>query len=146
MKCPRELRGAGGVVIDTNVFIYLFEDHARFGEVAEFIVDEAASGVFSAVVTPITIAELIVKPLEAGRRDIADQYRSALAHMRNVALIDLPSQVGEMAGALRAEYGLPLPDMLQAATALLSAKPIVITNDAALRRIKELHVVSLSEI
>ena len=32
MKCPRKLRGAPGAVIDTNILIYLFEDHPKYEE------------------------------------------------------------------------------------------------------------------
>lgn len=145
MKCPRKLRGAPGAVIDTNVLIYLFEDHPTYGEVAEFVVDEAASGVFTGVVTPVTAAELLVKPLESGRTDVADRYRSALSHMRNIRQVGLDFDVGVMAGALRARYRLPLPDMLQVAVAMQYSPAVVITNDKLLAKVEEVRCVWLNE-
>ena len=145
MKCSQPLRGARGVVIDTNILIYLFEDHPRYAEAAEFIIDAAASGMFSGVVTPVTVAELLVKPLQADRPDIADRYRTALRHMQNVISGTLDAEIGAMAAALRAKYGLPLPDMFQAAVALRSPTPIIITNDKAISRVTELTAVSLDD-
>ncbi|MDA0991733.1 MAG: PIN domain-containing protein, partial [Verrucomicrobia bacterium] len=72
-------------------------------------------------------------------------YRSALAHITNVSLVDVPYRVGEMAGALRAQYGLPLPDMIQAAVAMQTPKPLIITNDKLMRKVREVRTVLLSE-
>jgi predicted nucleic acid-binding protein len=139
------LKDVHHAVIDTNVFIYLFEDHRTFGPVAEFVVEQAASGAFTAVITPVTIAELLVKPLQADRPDVADKYRTAVTHIRGITPVSIDPQVGTMAGALRAKYGLPLPDMLQAAVALAGQPPTVITNDRSLRRVSELRIVTLED-
>ena len=47
---------------------------------------------------------------------------------------------------LRAGYGLPLPDMFQAATALSYPTRALISNDKALKRIKEIDVFMLHDI
>ena len=145
MKLPRGLRNAKRVVIDTNVLIYLFEDHPRYGRVAEFILDEAACGSFSGVITPITIAELLVKPLEADRPDLADTYRNILGNLPNIEAADCTFDVGVMAGALRAKHGVPLPDAFQAAVAMQSPRPMLITNDRRMRKISEVRSILLSE-
>ena len=51
-----------------------------------------------------------------------------------------------LAGALRAKYGLPLPDMIQAACALSASDPVLLTNDKALRRVTEVRIVFLDEL
>jgi hypothetical protein len=48
-----------------------------------------------------------------------------------------------MAGALRVKHSLPLPDMFQAAAAMLSDTPILVTNDKALRKVKDVTLLSL---
>lgn len=145
MKLPGPLRGRKGVVIDTMVFIYLFEDNATFGPVCEFVLGQAAQGRFHGVVTPVTAAEILVKPLRKNRRDIADRYRFALRGLRNVEAVDLPFDTGLLAASLRAKYGMPLPDMIQAACALQSRTPGLITNDKAMRKVGELEVFLLSD-
>ena len=145
VKLPRSLRGRGAVVIDTMVLIYLFEDSPHYGEVSEFIVHQASCGVFSGAVTPITAAELLVKPLAENRRDIADRYRNAISSMQNVTTIEMTVEIGWMAGALRSKYGLPLPDMMQMACAMQADHPAIVTNDKALRKVKEVDVFTLSD-
>lgn len=140
MNLPESLRGRTGVVIDTNIWIYLFQDHPRYGVITEFIIGEAVAGIFEAVITPITIAELLSKPLQHGRTDLADKIRSALRGLTNVRRLDLPYETGEIAGALRAKYGLPLPDMMQAAAAMLHSRPAMITNDRELQKVREVEV------
>ena len=145
MKLPAGLRGARGVVIDTNVFVYLFEDHPEFAEVADFVVGSAAAGAFHGVVTPITAAEILVKPLRLKRADIADRLRRTLRSLPNIEWASLSAEAGFLAGALRAAYGLPLPDMLQVATAMQSAVPCLITNDKALQRVTEVRTFLLTD-
>jgi len=145
MRIVPELRGRRGVVLDTMVWIYLLEDVPEHAEAAEVLIESARKGEFGAVMTPITCAELIVKPLKEGRPDIADRYRrmlSALPHLEQ-AVID--GATGWMAGSLRAKYALPLPDMLQVAVALREVQPTLITHDKALKRVKEAKVLTIVE-
>ena len=145
MKTPPGLAGRRDVVIDTNVFIYLYEDHAEFADIAEFIIDEAEKGTFSGVITPITISEIVVKPYTMQRPDLADLSVRALRGYANISCKDIDGKTAQMAGALRAKYRKPLPDMFQVAMALQAPLPTLITNDKALRCISELHVLSLDD-
>ena len=146
MTLAEALQGARRAVIDTMVFIYYFEDHADYGDRADAIIRGAARNLFEAIVTPVTAAELLVKPLKAERPDIADRYRTAIAHLDNTRRCDLSWNAGCMAGALRAQYGLPLPDMFQVATAIEAGSCALITNDGALCRIEEVPVVLLDDL
>jgi predicted nucleic acid-binding protein len=144
MKLPKRLSGRKGVVLDTMIFIYLFEDSPHFGSVSEFILEQASLGKFESVVTPITAAELIVKPLQNKRYDLADRYRLALRSMRNVVPVALSFETGLLAGSLKAKYDHPLPDMIQIACAMQSKTPTLITNDKAMEQIDEAEVFLLS--
>jgi predicted nucleic acid-binding protein len=144
MKLPRGLAGRKGVVLDTLVFIYLFEDSPQFGSVSEFILEQGQLGKFESIITPITAAELMVKPLQNKRYDLADRYRLALRAMRNVTPVAFNFETGLLAGSLRAKYGLPLPDMIQVACAMQSKTPTLITNDKAMEQIEEAEVFLLS--
>ena len=144
MKLPKRLAGRKGVVLDTMIFIYLFEDSPQFGSVSEFILEHVGLGRFESAVTPITAAELIIKPLQNKRYDLADRYRLALRSMQNVVPVALSFEGGLLAGSLRAKYGLPLPDMIQVACAMQSKTPTLITNDKAMEQIEEAEVFLLS--
>lgn len=145
MTVERQLRGRRDVVLDTTVWIYLFEDHSRYGPLCEKLLAAVGAGVFSAVVTPITAAEVLVKPVKERRPDIADRYRVALRTQPNVRCVAFDEESGFVAGALRAAYGAPLPDMLQAAAALRAPRPTLVSNDKAMKRIREVDVLLLDD-
>jgi predicted nucleic acid-binding protein len=144
MKLPKRLAGRRGVVLDTMIFVYLFEDSPQFGSVSEFILEQGRLGKFESIVTPITAAELMVKPLQNKRYDLADRYRLALRSMQNVVPVAFGFETGLLAGSLRAKYGLPLPDMIQVACAMRSKTPTLITNDKAMEQIEEAEIFLLS--
>jgi len=50
-----------------------------------------------------------------------------------------------MAGALRARYRMPLPDMMQVAAALAHERPAIVTRDKALRKVEEVDVFLLDD-
>jgi predicted nucleic acid-binding protein len=142
----KDLEGRQGVVIDTMVLIYLFEDHPNFGDICENLFNQIKVNVFSAIVTPITAAEVLVKPLKKGKLSIVDKYRNAIHNMPNVSSIKFDVEIGFMAGSLRAKYGLPLPDMFQVAAALAQPANAIITNDRDIQRVRETDVFLLSDL
>ncbi len=93
-------------------------------------------GAFSGVVTPVTAAEILVKPLQKGETSVSDRYRAALRSFPNLDLAEFDMDICFVAGSLRTRYVLPLPDMFQAATALSYPAQTLISNDKALQRIK----------
>ncbi|RJR17746.1 MAG: type II toxin-antitoxin system VapC family toxin [Desulfobacteraceae bacterium] len=145
LRLPKSLEGRKGVILDTMVFIYLFEDTHEFGSVSEFIFEQTRAGRLECALTPISAAELMVKPIQKGRHDLADRYRFALSSLKNVVPLSLDFEAGLMAGSLKAKYGLPLPDMIQAALAMRSNIPTLITNDREMKRITEVEVFLLSD-
>lgn len=146
LKGLHALAGRQGVVIDTMVFIYLFEEHPRYVDLCEQIIDHIFKGTFTGVVTPITAAEILVKPLKQNKIAIADRYRRAIGNIPNLKLFQFDIQTGFMAGALRARYGLPLPDMFQIAAAMSHPAKAFITNDKALRRVNEVDLFLIDEM
>jgi len=141
-----KLAGRHSVVLDTMVWVYFFEAHELYGELCKQLLLQVEAGSFSAALTPITLAELIVKPLRQGRQDRATQYRSAMQAMINVQLLAFSVHDGWLAGSLCAKYALRLPDAMQVAAALAAEQPTLVTNDKALARVKEVHVVLLSDL
>ena len=118
---------------------------SKFADYAEFIIQQAEKRTFSAVYTPITIAETLSKPIALNRPDLADRCRSAFRVFENIFPVDITTQAGELAGALKAKYSFPPPDMMQVAVALLTAEPILITNDKELKKVREVTVFTLRD-
>lgn len=62
------------VYLDTNVFVYAVEGFARHRAIIGELFHEIELGHVDAITSELTLAEALVKPLEVGRRDIADLY------------------------------------------------------------------------
>lgn len=146
MTLTEALAGTRRAVLDTAVLIYYLEDSPIFGDAAAEVVDAAAMGLFTGVITPVTAAELLVKPVQAGRHQLADHYRHAMTGLDNVDTVPLSWKAGCLAGALRAKYALPLPDMLQVGVAIDLGSCGLITSDRHLGRVEEIPVVLLSDL
>ena len=97
MNPIKALDGKKGVVIDTMVFIYLFENHPDYADRCEKIIGRMGEGFFYGVVTPITAAEILVKPLKHNVSSIADLYRNAIRNLPNVAFPSLDIEIAFMA-------------------------------------------------
>lgn len=140
------LNGKKGVVIDTMIFIYLFEDHPAYADKCEKIVEHMREGFFTGVITPVTAAEIIVKPLKQKLSEVADRYLSAVQNLKNATTPDITMEIAKIAGALKAKYGMPLPDMLQVAMALYFPAHTLVTNDHAMKKVKEIDIFLLDDI
>jgi predicted nucleic acid-binding protein len=134
------------VGIDTSVFIYQFEGEPRFAAPAEVVLNGLASGLFDGVTSALTVMELLVRPLQIGRVDVADDYQTLLANYPNLTVLAIDQFSARMAARLRAAYRLAPADALQVATCLRHGATAFVTNDHRLRRIKELEVILLDEL
>jgi len=75
-----------------------------------------------------------------------EEYRQVFDSLPHVSVVPFSAATGWAAGALRAQYKLALPDAFQLAAALLQPQPTLITNDKALLRVKEVHVMLLDDL
>ena len=55
VKGWKALKGREGVVLDTMVWIYLFEDQPRYAQTCERLIRGAADGGYSGVISPVSI-------------------------------------------------------------------------------------------
>ena len=70
----------GKVYLDANVFIYAVEAMAEYAVEIEALFSRIDDGSIVAATSELTLAEVLAKPFEAGRHDIAsDQRRHARA-------------------------------------------------------------------
>jgi len=133
------------VAADTMVFIYHLQEHPRYVEATQRILEGLERGSPRGVTSVISLAEVLVKPLRDGNEEAAAEYLRLLTSFPNLQLIALDRRIAEAAARLRAVYGLPLPGMIQAATAVSQGATGFVTNDPGFRRVKELDVLVLDE-
>jgi len=140
-----EVERARRISLDTSPFIYFIEAHPDFGSLVRPMIQSISMGEKEGVSSVVTLAELLVKPLQPNRLDLAQQYRDALVGQTHFRLVAVEEDVAEAAARIKARYGFGLPDAIQLATATLERAEVFVTNDQELRRFPEVRVVVLED-
>lgn len=117
------------IAIDTPVFIYHFEAHPRYQKITTPIFETIESGSCSAVTSMLARLEILVRPLEENRADLADSYRFLLDTFPHLTQVTIDQEVADRAAELRATTGLATPDSLHLACAMAAGATLFITND-----------------
>ena len=146
MNIATALQSRQRLYVDTAPLIYYFEVNSayieRMDRIFAFI---AASRVatFSAV---HILTEVMVKPLQSGNEELAEEYRDILVNNDAFSLVPITLPIAESAAELRARYNLRTPDALHVASAISSGCDALLTNDAGLKRVQELPILILDEL
>ena len=128
MTLADHIPDGASVLVDTNPIIYVFEGNplaARFTSVFEAI----DAGRIQAVVTPITIAEVVCGPMKAGNEALAERYRCALCSGFGWNLREIDADIAMLAARLRIQHRIKLPDAIQLATAVHAGCHALLTYD-----------------
>ena len=137
--------GPGAVAVDTAVFIYFIEDDPRYAPIVRPLFEQADRSERQLVTSALTLLEVLVVPLRAGDRQLAERYESLLTRGRGLRLVDITRAQLEAAASLRAVTGARTPDALQLAAAISTGCKIFVTNDRRLPAVPGLRVVQLSQ-
>lgn len=132
------------VAIDTNIFIYYFEDNPQFGTASKKIIDALSGQLLSGVTSIIAISETLSKqglPIKI-TKDIENDF----FEIPKLSILEVDRKVAVKAAKIRREYGFRLPDAIQLATAIISKAQAFITNDERLKKFKELKVILLDQL
>lgn len=146
MTLSDELDKIQTVFIDTAPIIYYIEAHPQFGPLAKEIVSSFQSGKLIAFSSVITLVEVLPKPVEAGNEKLVKKFSDFLKAGRNISLLDISSDIAELAGKLRGRYtSLRALDAIQIAVSINVKADAFITNDVKLKQIKESKVIVLKD-
>jgi predicted nucleic acid-binding protein len=133
------------IALDTNLFIYAFEQHSEYGETVKAIFDCIEDGTVSAVASVITLTEILVKPIREGNDALEKRYKLLFTHFPNLSVLPIHTAIAERAANLRGKYQIKTPDALILATALSAGSELFITSDERLEKVTEVNCVSLSK-
>ena len=118
---------------DTNLFIYLLERNAEFGEQVVEMRRRMLERGHSLVTSAITVGEVLVKPLRVGNDSLYKQYFSLFSRPEiKVLRFDLEA-AGQYA-RIRQDKSIRPPDAIQLACAAAAGVDLFITNDDRLSR------------
>ncbi len=139
------LRPHARLGLDTSVFIYHIEGGTPFAPVAGEVFHTLDQRSISGVTSVLTLTELLVKPLQFGRRGLAARYETLVRATPGLAVVDVDAGIARRAATLRATYKLRTADAIQVAASLEYGATTFITNDTRLRRVRELEVIVLAD-
>lgn len=135
------------IALDTSPWIYHLEDHPRFRFLTAELLEAVHSGRCQAVISEITLLELLVRPLQLENQDVADEYEILLEHFPNLTIVPVTRNVSLKAAWIRARYGLRVPDAIIIATGILHRATLAITNDRKWKAVeKEVKVLCLDDL
>jgi predicted nucleic acid-binding protein len=133
-------------VLDTNIFLNVINQEEPFFSDSSALLDLVDDGRFFGVVSTISVAELSVGYYAAGDEAGLRRFLLHLLSSENYQLVDVDSNVAELAGKIRNETGLRLPDALIIASGLKAGADRVVTGDEEFKRAEKiLKSVSPSE-
>ena len=139
LKLGAGIPDGASVLVDTNPIIYLLEAHplaTRF----EQLFARVDAGRIHAVVTPITLAEVVTGPLKAGKEALAERYRRALTTGSGFRVRDIDGDIAVLAARFRLRYKLKLPDAFQLAIAVREGCHALVTHDRDFSSVTELSI------
>lgn len=127
--------GLSRIFLDTNIFVYLFEDEGPRGIRAAEIFNEISLRGDEVLTSTLTLGEILVKPIEANDLALADRYRKAFCGP-TVRMLSFDEIAGERYARIRKDRGIKAPDAIQLATAAGAGCELFITNDDRLTRVR----------
>jgi predicted nucleic acid-binding protein len=140
-----ELPAGSRIAFDTSALIYYIEEHPAFAGVVDPVFEAVGRGVYSSVVSVISLLETVVGPIRGGRSDLAGQYRRLLTNTEGITLSPVAESIAEAAATIRAVNNLQVADALIAATALIEGCSHLIANDAKFGAVPNFRTLVISD-
>jgi predicted nucleic acid-binding protein len=123
-------RSVKPIYLDTNAIVQLIE--RRDAALRSFMIRVNAAG-RRFVTSELTLAELLVKPIEWGDNELCETYEELLSDVGLVRAYPVDRAILRQSAALRASLGGNLPDTVHLATAVALGCDSIISSD---RRMK----------
>jgi predicted nucleic acid-binding protein len=144
MELSKLLRGKI-IFLDTAPLIYFIEKNIRYIDVIKPIIALIDSQQAKGMTSTITLLEVLVLPLREGNKKLADKYKTILLSSSDLETCEISNAISERAAVIRAKYGFKTPDAIQLATAIVRKADYFLTNDTALKLVKEIKVIVLDD-
>jgi predicted nucleic acid-binding protein len=116
---------------DTNLFIYLWEDYGQLSETVAELRGKMLRRGDQLLTSTLTLAEILVKPTDAGNAVLCRKYEEAISSVALVIPLDV--EVARLYAAIRHDRLLKAPDLIQLASAASAATDLFVTNDSRLQ-------------
>lgn len=132
--------------IDTSTLIYLLEEHPTHATKARRLFERIEKGSLKAIFSIVGMIELLTGVKKKGKKDLAQDYKLLLSHLPNFDIYSIDETIVDVASDLRVKYGIRTPDAIHMATAIAKGAALFVTNDRALKKVKEIKIISLNDL
>lgn len=140
------LPASGVVYVDAQIAIYTVERFPKYVSLLQPLWTGAQGGNFAVASSELTLLETLVMPLRNADAPLASDFEN-LWTKSNTLLFPVTVEVLREAARLRATHpALKTPDAIHAATAILNACSLFVTNDVGFRQIPGLPLAMLDDI
>ncbi len=140
MSLTESIPAGATVTIDSAPIIYLLDGHRILAPRFFPLFEAIEAGRYRAVVSAITLAEVLAGPLKRGREALVLRYRRILTESPGWTMLPVDAEIAEAAARFRLRYGLKLPDAIQLATAVHSGSAALVTHDRDFSAVREIPV------
>ncbi len=118
------------VLLDTSTLAAYLDGGEQVSVLAAVIVDSfVRTGRNQAIVSMVTVMELLVRPLRIGARAPYRHVLDFLTHFPNLLLVEIDLAIAQEAASQRAANRFSAPDALIVATGLITQVGHLVTND-----------------
>lgn len=87
-----KLRGKK-ILIDTAPLIYFIEENPNYIGIIDNILNEVSKGSIELLTSPITLMEVLVKPLREGDLLLFNEYRRILVNSKDLKIIPIDHEI-----------------------------------------------------
>lgn len=137
------------ILLDTNCFIYYFEDNLSYSSILEEVFIGIQNGKNEAFMSIMSFMEILVKPKKENNVFIEKRYKLMLTNYPNLSIVNIEYKIADIASRLRANYSIKTPDAIILATGIAMNVDYFITNDVRLKNIcdkESIQMVAIGEI
>ena len=127
---------------DTNLFIHLIDDYGQLSERVVGLRKRMNERRDELCTLALTLAEILIKPLEANDEVLARRYEAAL--LQGAVVIPFDVDAARLYAGIRNDRAIRPPDAIQLACAAQARVDLFITNDDRLstKSIPRIHFVT----
>lgn len=135
------------VLLDTSAILAYLSGSERVSGVAGVLIDQlVASGRNPAIVSAISVCEVLVRPNRARSPGAVRLVEDFMTHFPNLRVDPVTIEIARLGARIRAATAAPTPDVLILATAVAGSAGIAVGNDAGWPSIVERAGLSLAVV
>ncbi len=134
------------VYVDTNIFVYFFEQHERYFDAVVLFFKLFNSGLSLAYTGDAVVAEILYRPYQLNDMVRVSEIKIFFGDAEMITVLPHSTKVFELAAELSPKRGMKLIDALHYATAAIAGCSFILTNDAGFSSGGEIEVIYLNDL